>query len=199
MNGEDIPGVAGGADDSPPGVSWSWRCIDDGMNNLRILGVALMGVATLATGCGGPSSTAGESTACESRGTTGSDHGSGGMAMTDMCPMQIPGTTVASIDVDLGVALAFTTSSGDVGELRSRVARMAEMHNHRHAAGGMMPAATATAEDIADGARMILRPNDPAQLDALREHARMHAERMSHGECPMLMECAGDHTSPHPQ
>ncbi len=51
--------------------------------------------------------------------------------------------------------------------------------------GMMMPAATASMEDIEGGARLILRPNDPAQLAALQEHVRMKAQRMAGGECPM--------------
>jgi hypothetical protein len=43
--------------------------------------------------------------------------------------MQVEGTTVSAEDVESGVALSFTTS-GDVAELRRRVARMAEMHGH---------------------------------------------------------------------
>jgi len=52
--------------------------------------------------------------------------------------------------------------------------------------GGMMPAATATVEDVEGGARMLLVPKDASQLEALRAHARMHRERMHSGECPML-------------
>ena len=50
----------------------------------------------------------------------------------------------------------------------------------------MMPTATAAAEDIEGGARLILQPKDPAQLGALREHVRMKAQRMAGGECPMM-------------
>ena len=53
-------------------------------------------------------------------------------------------------------------------------------------ARGMMPAATATVEDVEGGARILLVPMDPSQLEPLREHARMHCERMHDGECPML-------------
>ncbi|MEO8261537.1 MAG: hypothetical protein ABI566_03120 [Pseudolysinimonas sp.] len=139
--------------------------------------------------------------------------------MAGMCPMQVPGTTVAATEVDGGIGLSFTTTTGDVAELRQRVRRMADMHNqpgghmmmgshgapapgagaeHQHGAqagaghggmmmgGGMMPAATASVEDIESGARLILQPKDPAQLGALREHVRMKAQRMVGGECPMM-------------
>jgi hypothetical protein len=107
--------------------------------------------------------------------------------MGGMCPMDVSGTSVTTADVEGGVALSFTTSSGDVADLRQRVRRMAEMHSHMHGEGGMvMPPATATIEDIPGGARLILRPEDPAQLAALREHARMQASAMTRGECPMM-------------
>ena len=143
--------------------------------------------------------------------------------MAGMCPMQVPGTTVAATEIDGGIGLSFTTTTVDVAELRQRVRRMAEMHNqpgghsmmgshgtaapgagaeHQHGAprtgdeagrsgmmmggGMMMPAATASVEDIDGGARLNLQPKDHAQLGALREHVRMKAQRMAGGECPMM-------------
>jgi hypothetical protein len=54
--------------------------------------------------------------------------------------------------------------------------------------GGPMPAADATVEDLEEGARIVLIPDDAAQLETLRQHARWHAERMRSGECWMLEE-----------
>jgi hypothetical protein len=51
---------------------------------------------------------------------------------------------------------------------------------------GPMPAASNTVTDIDNGARLELRPTDPSQLDALREHVRWHQERMQSGACWML-------------
>ena len=51
---------------------------------------------------------------------------------------------------------------------------------------GMVPS-SATVEDVEAGARIVLTPNDPAQLGALRTHVHGHAERMARGECPMMM------------
>ena len=159
-------------------------------------------------------------------GSPGHEHAKASMG--DMCPMRVQGTTLTATDVEGGIALEFTTSTGDVAELRKRVRQMAEMHNshdmgggeevvagspadvgsqHEHAAGagtgagrepsshqGMMmgrgmkmPAATATANDTDGGARLVLRPNNATQLDALREHVRTHAARMAHGDCPMML------------
>lgn len=53
--------------------------------------------------------------------------------------------------------------------------------------GMMMTVATASVEDIESGARLILRPKNPAQIHALREHARIRARRMAGGECPMML------------
>ena len=140
--------------------------------------------------------------------------------MKDSCPMQVPGTAVSVDDVEGGVAISFSTSQGNVADLRQRVRSMAEMHN-RHQADGMMmgggphesgagaghehktddaaghsggammggmmmPATTATVEDTDQGARIVVRPRDPADLAGLRQHARMNAAKMSQGECPMM-------------
>ena len=70
--------------------------------------------------------------------------------MAGMCPMQVPGTTVAATEVEGGISLSFTTTTGDVAELRQRVRRMAEMHNqpggHRMMGSHGAPAPGAGAE-----------------------------------------------------
>lgn len=57
--------------------------------------------------------------------------------MTQMCPMQVEGTTRKVVKLDDAVALDFTTT-GDVDELRQRVQKMAQMHAKMHSEGGMM-------------------------------------------------------------
>jgi len=57
-----------------------------------------------------------------------------GGEMAGMCPMAVEGTTARAEDVEGGAAMVFTTT-GDVSELRRRVARMAEMHNRHHGEG----------------------------------------------------------------
>jgi ABC-type Zn2+ transport system substrate-binding protein/surface adhesin len=129
-----------------------------------------------------------------------------------MCPMTARGTTVALGDVPDGVAIKFTTS-GDVAELRHHVHHMAEMHehmtgmhehkmanDHEHKADGqaldsgahsgspgmmMMVPSSASAEDIDGGAQLVLMPRQADQLEALRQHAHMHAARMAGDMCPM--------------
>jgi hypothetical protein len=58
----------------------------------------------------------------------------GGHDAAGMCPMAVEGTTARAEDVEGGAAMVFTTT-GDVSELRQRVAAMAEMHNRHHAEG----------------------------------------------------------------
>lgn len=136
-----------------------------------------------------------------------------------MCPMMMTaGTQVATSDTSDGVAIAFTTT-GDVADLRARVRRMADMHNQMAGAkgkgmqgGGMqgggkgmrMVPSRASVEDVPGGARLVLVPTDPSQLGALRQQARMHAEMMQQGRCPMMAppapgpEPGAEHEQHHP-
>ncbi|HVY32250.1 MAG TPA: hypothetical protein VHB79_37190 [Polyangiaceae bacterium] len=129
--------------------------------------------------------------------------------------MMMPGTTVAVADADGGVALTFTTTqSSEVDELRGRVKRMAALHNqggmmsggmmsggmmgggmmgggmmsgeHGMRGEGPMPAAEASTEDVDGGVRLIFKPKDAAQLEALRGHLKKQAEHMQRGTCPMM-------------
>lgn len=126
------------------------------------------------------------------------------------CPMMPPaGTQVVTSDTSDGVAVAFTTT-GDVAALRAHVRHMADMHNRMSGmhhgsgmhegmgSGGMhggmgsagmsmqMIPSRASVEDIPGGARLVLVPDDPAQLSALRTHVREHAAMMAAGQCPMM-------------
>lgn len=60
------------------------------------------------------------------------------------CPVAVPGTSVTVEDTDTGAALVFVTT-GDVAELRRRVAEMASMHNDEHGKMGPLPTGTETA------------------------------------------------------
>jgi hypothetical protein len=101
-----------------------------------------------------------------------------------------------------GVALVFTTT-GDVADLRARVRHMAEMHNQMagmqgsgapggpdgRAMGMHRIPSHASAEEVPGGARLVLVPTDPSQLTALRQHVRMHLERMQSGPCHPCPQC----------
>lgn len=128
------------------------------------------------------------------------EHRGGPMSM--VCPMPVPGTTVAAADIEGGAALTFITT-GDVNELRLRIRRMAELNNEhppRHRDGDLrpnpggepadmheqMPDTTATAEDLENGAQLTLVPKNPADLTLLRDHLRQHADKINRGDCPPL-------------
>ncbi len=128
-------------------------------------------------------------------------HGQMG-SMADMCPMQIKGTTASAEDVEGGAAINFTTTA-DVAEVRSRIAKMVAMHTNMHGRGmgggmagdggmamrkGEMMAATVKSDDIEGGARVVFTPTDATKLDALRAEVRDHATKMmAAGDCPMMM------------
>jgi hypothetical protein len=159
--------------------------------------------------------------------------------MQAMCPMMVEGTTVRAEEVEGGAALVFTTT-GDVADLRRRVARMTEMHNRHQSHGGMMGGpeghpegrgrgqrhehgapgergphgggmmggqgmmmamipADARVEEIEGGARVVLTPQNPAQLQALREQVRHRAERMTSGQCPMMSDRSTQPADPDPE
>jgi hypothetical protein len=135
--------------------------------------------------------------------------------LAEICPMDVPQTTISEDDTANGAAITFKTASGQVDELRRRVRAMAEMHN-QHAAtapapspGGagtgaadqaqgpgdhhmghghhmMPPPSRANVEDVDGGARVVIVPNDASQADALRAAARMQAMRMQHHGCAMM-------------
>jgi hypothetical protein len=123
------------------------------------------------------------------------------------CPAEVPGTQVSATDVDGGEAVTFKTSPEQAAELRKRVHAMADMHNSHHQGGGMghggmpegmhggamgpgsmgggsdqmammPPPSRAAVEEAPGGARIVVTPNDPADLDRLRSAVRMHAEHM---------------------
>jgi mono/diheme cytochrome c family protein len=62
------------------------------------------------------------------------------------CPVEVAGTSVTVEDTATGAALVFVTT-GDVAELRRRVAAMAAAHNEEHGKMGPLP----TGDEPADG------------------------------------------------
>ena len=111
-----------------------------------------------------------------------------------MCPMRLPGTQVSTSETPDGIAIVFTTA-GDLAPLRDHTRHMAAMHEQMMS-GGMrgsgeammkMVPSKARAEDIEGGARIVLTPNDPSQLAALRDHVRRHVDAMKRqAGCPMM-------------
>lgn len=158
------------------------------------------------TACGSRQRSTEPATSAQARAQTNQQPGGGAM-----CPMMNAGTQVATSDTSDRVAIVFTTT-GDVADLRARVRHMADMHNQMAGAkdmqgggmqgGGMqgsgmqgsgkgmmgmqMVPSRASVEDVPGGARLVLVPTDPSQLGALRQQARMHAEMMQQGQCPMM-------------
>src|SRR5262245_13165270 len=117
--------------------------------------------------------------------TTPPQHGMASMSMMQNCPMQVPGAEVSIQDTNDGIALTITTSSGDVAELRRRVESMAKMHSNDGMYGNMMPFSV-TSEEIQNGARLTLKPKDPAKLAEFRSTVRQHAEQMKKHDCSMM-------------
>lgn len=58
-----------------------------------------------------------------------------------------------------------------------------------------MPRATATVDDVDQGARIVLTPADESRRQALRQHIRMQRERFTIRQCPVMSEPA----APQPQ
>ena len=131
--------------------------------------------------------------------------------MEDACPAAIEGVRVTVEDTDGGVALRFTGEEADLQELRQRAAALGRTYDalprqsgspvppmtpegRTEPAAGVSaqlrdtPAAAATVEDIEGGARVILVPEEQAQLDVLRDSVRAHARRMQTGQCWSLGE-----------
>ena len=52
--------------------------------------------------------------------------------------------------------------------------------------GGGMMNATARAEPIPRGARLVLTPKTPEGLETLRQHVHEHAAQAASGRCPMM-------------
>lgn len=95
-----------------------------------LLGNFAAAIALAIAACGGASSSS-----PSTRTASGAGHQDAG---DPSCPVAVPGTSVTVEDTDTGAALVFVTT-GDVGELRKRVAAMAQMHNDEHGKMGPLP------------------------------------------------------------
>ena len=131
--------------------------------------------------------------------------------MEDACPAAMDGVRVTVEDTDGGVALRFTGEQADLHELRQRTTALGRTYDtlprqagspvptmtpegRTEPAAGVSaqlrdtPASSATVEEIEGGARLILVPEEQAQLDVLRDSVRAHARRMQTGQCWTLGE-----------
>jgi hypothetical protein len=55
----------------------------------------------------------------------------------------------------------------------------------------MPPPSRAVVEDLPDGARILVTPNDPADLERLQKTVRAHAEHMQQHGCGMMDHAQG--------
>lgn len=116
-------------------------------------------------------------------------------AQSASCPMMMKDAQIAATDGEHDVTITFTTS-GDPAPLRAHVREMGAKHDQMAHGGGMngggmagqmkMVPSHAAVDDVDHGARMVLTPDDPAQLAALRERVHSHVEMMKSGTCPMM-------------
>ena len=100
-------------------------------------------------------------------------------------PMQVSGAEVSVLDTKDGIALTFTTTSGDVADLRLRAESMAKIHSTEAMHGNMMPF-TVAYEEVPNGARLTLVPKDLQKLQEFRNIVRQHAEQMKNHDCSMM-------------
>ena len=126
-----------------------------------------------------------------------------GVSEPGLCAFQIENSRVTARDIDGGEAIDFTTQSEHVAEVRRKVHSIAAVYNH-HPCGDpidgsaaaraeprsvdvhpdvAMPPVDASVEEIDGGARLLLRPQHPADLAALRERARQRSGQIEDGQC----------------
>ena len=105
--------------------------------------------------------------------------------------MQVPGVQLDTEDIEGGAALVFTTTEpAHVEELRALVRAMVPASEHQEPASAeglvLEPPAALLVVDVPGGARLDLRAEDPSDIAALRRQARMRADLLLRGACPLL-------------
>lgn len=126
----------------------------------------------------------------------------------DACPLRVSGTTSSVEDTVDGVVVLFATPRpADLPDVRRRVERLADVHNSEgvgatedlSAAPPQGPGPTTNEAGAAsakleirasvepskgeEGVRLVLRPADPAQLDAKRDQLRKQADDLVQSVC----------------
>ncbi len=109
-----------------------------------------------------------------------------GELKSSSCPMKIPGVRVVAEDLTDGVAIRFSASFDKETELRIRVNRFGTAQRLCSAAA-TIALTSVRAEAIEGGVRLVIQPQVPDQLDALRNAIHRQIEKMSEGRCPMSM------------
>lgn len=175
----------------------------------RFQSTILCGLASagLAAACGASSDSAPDTEMSPSSPAESSATSPSSNAPADACPLTLAGTKSSIEDTVDGVVVVFAaTKPADLPELRQRVERLADMHNSMHAAKaedlsaappqgpGPQPTgsdaesrdkldASATVEQKEGGVRLVLRPKDPATLDAARDGLRHQADDLVKNAC----------------
>jgi hypothetical protein len=121
----------------------------------------------------------------------------------DVCPINVPATTVTVVNTKSGVAMFFTTTSSNVDEVRRRVTEVAKVDTSKPPGSQEPPVEgrpempdwvfgeqpklvplQAKVEEVSDGASLVLTPLDPSDAEELRAYAHSNANRMRLGRCP---------------
>lgn len=122
--------------------------------------------------------------------------------MASTCPMDVEGAQVTTATIDSGIALVFTTLTGDATDLRTRVRQMASdieinglMMKSQSSTGQTAGMATSMGTMAADvsvnvvdvdhGAKIEIKAKDAAKLDQLRNDARQEVSQLQTGQCPV--------------
>ena len=163
---------------------------------LNLTGVAA--AITLAAACGGSSTPAAQSPEGQNQAGT---EGAAASAGDPGCPMLLDDVTVAASPIAYGAALSFTTTSGQVDELRQRVEQVASAYDSP-GAGSAAPAEAAPLdwptprfetraqfEETREGGRVNVTAVDAANAGALRDHAKELARKLREtGSCPTALD-----------
>lgn len=165
----------------------------------KMLAAAML-VAAAGIACGGD--TAQREPTMEPGGGTAAAAARGEMK----CPTAIQRAGIEVSDVTNGVEMLFRGQEGDESQLMQHVRQIAQAIEMRETVGsltggqqpgglggllGSLPASNASVESITRGARLLLKPEEPSGLDALRDGARQLQSRMLAGECPAVSGAAG--------
>ena len=115
----------------------------------------------------------------------------------DSCPLKVAATTVTVMNIEGGAAMYFSTLDENIEDVRHRTVALAHIltldsQAARESLTGerwesigrrIVVPLTATAEPTEDGARLVMKPVDAADLERLRTYARVRGDRMRLGAC----------------